>query len=239
MSLKKIKLKPRGKPAAGGKSRASSLTPQARIEIAKRAAQARWSKEKSVDGGITSNLYDNELSKSGAPEYIIHKADKPKADNFEQSTGTIGDKRLVISKEKQWENYNSIDFKTAPLIVVGSLLRHPNLIRVAYELFIENIKQCVVDGKIARWVMLDYNNAYKTKADLKNVGALVLDNAHLEMDSKKFTLCQDYLSNDSITRIVVAHGSDPLEFSLSVLRHKPDFVFNVSVRERALKTINI
>ena len=118
------------------------------------------------------------------------------------------------------------------------MLRHPMLTRVAYELFSHGVAECVKAGKISRWTNLDYSNAWKREKK-PGLGLLLLDNAHVDMDSKKYSLLQDYLYDESLTRIVVVHGADPFQFAFDVIRHKPDLVFNVSVREKALKSIII
>lgn len=232
--IERLKAKSIGK-RAGGFARAEKLSPQRRSEIAREAALKRWGK---TPNSIQTSLFDSEISKSNAPDYIIHKSEKPTKDSFELAQGTFKDTVIRVQSEKQWADFSNIDFTKNPLIVVGSLLRHPNLVRAGYEIFLDSVEYYLEDNKACRWHVLDYFR-YDKKESLKNLGSLVLDNVHLEMDAAKHSVLQNNIHNDSLTRIVIVHGCDPLEFALSTIRHKPDYVFNVSIRAKALKTINL
>ena len=230
------------KRAAGGFASAAKMTPQMRSERASQAAQARWAKQ-SLSGrevNITDILISSEISRSGAPEYILHKSEATSKDSFIACSAEIEGKSVTVTADKQWQMFNSDYTTKSPLIIVASQLRHPALIRAAYDLYVKGMEAMVTQNKTARWLTLEFVNSYRAKADLKpNMGLLVLDNAHMEMEAKKYTQLQDYIHNDSITRIVVAHGCDPLKFATQTLRHQPDMIFNVSVRAKALKSIII
>lgn len=233
-SLKKVK----AAKSKAGHARAAALSPQARSLIAAKAAQARWAKAAQDTRALADDLASVELARTDAPDYIVHKTQKPTETTFQECIGKFDDRTYRMTQDIQWTKFNEPFIANTPLIVIGSMLRHPMLTRVAYELFSKGVAECVKIGKISRWTNLDYSNAWK-KEKKPNLGLLLLDNAHVDMDSKKYSLLQDYIYDESLTRIVVVHGADPFQFAFDVIRHKPDLVFNVSVREKALKSIII